>query len=175
MYYANDGICDSDPDTVKIRVIPQNDCPVTRANGYNSLSLLNGAPISTYFPFMDTMKTSPTYGQLVTLESVDVSSTSGDTLTVYDSRGWVWVLDMDEGGTLSRDSLGGAIKLDKDPDGDHRKCLSLIRTLIIGKLTPMEIDILPAHAKSYKVNKDGSFTYEHDGGGNVRDRIYVGV
>ena len=25
------------------------------------------------------------------------------------------------------------------------------------------------------MNKDGSFTYEHDGGGNVRDRIYVEV
>ena len=177
LYYANDGICDSDPDTVKIRVIPQNDCPVTRANGYNSLSLLNGAPISTYFPFMDTMKTSPTYGQLVTLESVDVSSTSGDTLTVYDSRGWVWVLDMDEGGTLSRDSLGGAIKLDKDPDGDHIEMFELNQNS-----DNWEVDAdgnprypPPAHAKSYKVNKDGSFTYEHDGGGNVRDRIYVEV
>ena len=79
LYYANDGICDSDPDTVKIRVIPQNDCPVTRANGYNSLSLLNGAPISTYFPFTDSIT-----GELVTLESVEVSSTSGDTLSVYD-------------------------------------------------------------------------------------------
>ena len=48
LYYANDGICDSDPDTVKIRVIPQNDCPVTRTNGYNSLSLLGGAPIKDY-------------------------------------------------------------------------------------------------------------------------------
>ena len=42
----------------------------------------------------------------------------GDTLTVYASDGTTWILDMDEGGTLSRDSLGGALKLDKDPDGD---------------------------------------------------------
>ena len=73
----------------------------------NSLSLLNGAPISTYFPFTDSIT-----GELVTLESVEVSSTSGDTLSVYDSQGNTWILDMDEGGTLSRDSLGGAIKLD---------------------------------------------------------------
>ena len=172
LYYANDGICDSDPDTVKIRVIPQNDCPVTRANGYNSLSLLNGAPISTYFPFTDSIT-----GELVTLESVEVSSTSGDTLSVYDSQGNTWILDMDEGGTLSRDSLGGAIKLDKDPDGDHIEMRELNQSSDNWILLPNGEPRYPppAHAKSYQVNKDGSFTYEHDGGGNVRDRIYVEV
>ena len=29
LYYANDGLCNSVPDTVKIVVLPVNDCPVT--------------------------------------------------------------------------------------------------------------------------------------------------
>ena len=54
-------------------------------------------------------------GNSISIDSVNVSPV-GDTLTVYASDGTTWILDMDEGGTLSRDSLGGAIKLDKDPE-----------------------------------------------------------
>ena len=70
-------------------------------------------------------------GPSITIESVDVCLV-GDTLTVYASDGTTWILDMDEGGTLSRDSLGGALKLDKDPDGDHIEIMSLITWMIIG-------------------------------------------
>ena len=171
LYYANDGVCDSPPDTVKIIVNPVNDCPVTRANGYNSLSLLGGAPIKDYIEGLKDLN-----GNSISIDSVNVSPV-GDTLTVYASDGTTWILDMDEGGTLSRDSLGGALKLDKDPDGDF----IYMRELLPGSINWIldkdgnPVYPFPAHAKSYTVNPDGSFTYEHDGGGNVRDKIYVEV
>ena len=171
LYYANDGVCDSPPDTVKIIVQPVNDCPVTRVNGYNSLSLLNGAPIKDYIEGLTDANNNP-----ISIDSVSKAA-NGDTLLVYASDGFIWVLEMDEGGTLTKDSLNGALKLDTDPEGDP---------LYMKELAPGSPNWLldangdplypfPAHAKSYKVNADGSFTYEHDGGGNVRDKIYVEV
>ena len=48
LYYAFDGLCTSAPDTVKIIISPENDCPIARTNGYNSLSLTKGASIDDY-------------------------------------------------------------------------------------------------------------------------------
>ncbi|PDH45883.1 MAG: hypothetical protein CNE34_00530, partial [Rhodothermaeota bacterium MED-G18] len=171
LYYANDGVCDSPPDTVKIIVNPVNDCPVTRANGYNSLSLLNGAPIKDYIENLVDLNGNP-----MSIDSVDVSAV-GDTLTVYSSDGTTWILDMDEGGSITRDSAGGALKLDIDPDGDFifmRELLPGSSNWILDK-DGNPVYPFPGNAKSYTVNPDGSFTYEHDGGGNVRDKIYVEV
>ena len=171
LYYANDGLCNSDPDTVKIIVQPVNDCPVTRVNGYNSLSLLGGAPIKDYIESLNDINGDP-----VSIDSVSKGA-NGDTLLVYASDGFIWILEMDEGGTLTKDSLNGALKLDTDPEGDD----IFMRELLPGAdnwLLDANGDPVypfPAHAKSYTVNADGSFTYEHDGTGNVRDRIYVEV
>ena len=171
LYYANDGVCDSPPDTVKIIVNPVNDCPVTRTNGYNSLSLLNGAPIKDYIENLVDLNGNP-----MSIDSVDVSAV-GDTLTVYSSDGTTWILDMDEGGSITRDSAGGGLTLDIDPDGDF----IFMRELLPGSINWIldkdgnPVYPFPVNAKSYTVNPDGSFTYEHDGGGNVRDKIYVEV
>ena len=106
LYYANDGVCASPPDTVKIIVNPVNDCPVTLMNGYNSLSLLDGAPIKDYIEALSDKDGNP-----ISIDSVNVDS-GGDTLTVYASDGTTWILDMDEGGTITRDSAGGALTKD---------------------------------------------------------------
>ena len=171
LYYANDGVCDSPPDTVKIIVNPVNDCPVTLVNGYNSLSLLDGAPIKDYIEAL-----SDKDGNSISIDSVNVDS-GGDTLTVYASDGTTWILDMDEGGTITRDSAGGALTKDIDPDGD----VIFMRELLPGSPNWL-LDVdgnpiypFPPQAKDYTVNADGSFTYEHNGTGNIRDVIYVEV
>ena len=89
-----------------------NDCPITRVNGYNSLSLLNGAPIKDYIEGLTDSNNNP-----ISIDSVSKAA-NGDTLLVYASDGFIWVLEMDEGGTLTKDSLNGALKLDTDPEGD---------------------------------------------------------
>ena len=171
-YYAWDGLCQT-VDTVKITIIPRNDCPETRANGYNSLSLLGGAPIRSYIENLTDEDGNPLN---LSIDSVRIDA-SGDTLLVYSSDGDIWVLGMDEGGILQRDSLSGALLTDTDPDGDY---------IFMKKLLPGDDNWIldangdpvypfPAHAVDYDVNADGSFFYEHDGSGNVRDVIYVEV
>ena len=49
LYSAADDLCDSDPDTVRITIIPLNDCPVTTTDGFNSLGLIGGKHINEYF------------------------------------------------------------------------------------------------------------------------------
>ena len=167
LYYANDGVCDSPPDTVKIIVNPVNDCPVTLMNGYNSLSLLDGAPIKDYIEALSDKDGNP-----ISIDSVNVDS-GGDTLTVYASDGTTWILDMDEGGTITRDSAGGALTKDLDPDGDF----IFMRELLPGSPNWLldkdgnPIYPFPPQAKDYTVNADGSFTYEHNGTGAIRDVI----
>ena len=107
------------------------------------MSLLGGAPIKDYIEGLKDLN-----GNSISIDSVNVSPV-GDTLTVYASDGTTWILDMDEGGTLSRDSLGGALKLDKDPDGDF----IYMRELLPGSINWIldkdgnPVYPFPAHAK----------------------------
>ena len=171
LYYANDGLCNSVPDTVKIVVLPVNDCPVTYVNGYNSLSLLDGAPIKDYIEALTDAAGNP-----ISIDSVRKDA-AGDTLLVFASDGIIWVLGMDEGGTLTRDSLTGALLTDIDPEGDY----IFMRELLPGSpnwildAAGNPVYPFPPFAKDYQVNADGSFYYEHDGSGNIRDVIYVEV
>jgi VCBS repeat-containing protein len=61
--------------------------------------------------------------------------------------------DVDEGGTLNQ-VAPGVLDGDQDPDGD-----SLTVTLVAG----------PAHATSFTLNADGSFSYTHDGSDTTSD------
>ena len=96
---------------------------------------------------------------------------------VFASDGIIWVLGMDEGGTLTRDSLTGALLTDIDPEGDY----IFMRELLPGSpnwildAAGNPVYPFPPFAKDYQVNADGSFYYEHDGSGNIRDVIYVEV
>ena len=89
LYYANDGKCNSVPDTVQIIISPTNDCPIARATGYNSLSLLEGKSIKEYIEglFDDT-------GSPLSIDSV-VTNSDSDTLFVLATSGDVFALNMD--------------------------------------------------------------------------------
>ena len=172
LYYASDGICNSVPDTVQIIITPTNDCPIARTNGYNSLSLLEGASISDYINSLFDSD-----GKSLSIDSV-TTDVNGDTLFVLDSNGDIWALNMDEGGLFQITDyfLGGLVE-DEDPEND---------SLIMKLLDPSSVNYIlnndgspkyppPAFATDYGVNPDGTFYYKHDGSGNLRDRIVVEV
>ena len=172
LYYASDGKCNSVPDTVQIIITPTNDCPIARTNGYNSLSLRGGASIKDYIEglFDDD-------GNPMAIDSV-VTNSENDTLFVLASSGDVFVLNMNEGGTFQITDyfLGGLVK-DEDPENDSLIMKELLPSSINYLLNPDGSPIYPppAFATDYRVFSDGTFYYEHDGSGNLRDRIVVEV
>ena len=172
LYYANDGKCNSVPDTVQIIISPTNDCPIARATGYNSLSLLEGKSIKQYIEGLFDDNGSP-----LSIDSV-VTNSDSDTLFVLATSGDIFALNMNEGGIFEINDyfLGGLVQ-DEDPEND---------SLIMRELLPSSLNYLlnpdgspvyppPAFATDYRVYADGTFYYEHDGSGNLRDRIVVEV
>ena len=133
LYYANDGKCNSVPDTVQIIISPMNDCPIARATGYNSLSLLEGKSIKQYIEGLFDDNGSP-----LSIDSV-VTNSDSDTLFVLATSGDIFALNMNEGGIFEINDyfLGGLVQ-DEDPEND---------SLIMRELLPSSLN--------YILNPDG--------------------
>jgi len=175
VYRGTDPYCESNADTIFFDIMPRNDCPETLLNGYNSLGLTAGASIKDYIDRLPNDKN----GNPISIDSVDTDATSGDTLFVYASDGIVWVLNMDEGGTLA---IGAPGILNNDTDAEND---SLYTKILLEADHPISLYPhyynddgsfkypYPPHAVDVDVNKDGSFSYEHDGSNGLRDVIYT--
>ena len=175
VYRGTDPYCHSNADTIFFDIMPRNDCPETLLNGYNSLGLTAGASIKDYIDRLPNDKN----GNPISIDSVDTDATSGDTLFVYASDGIVWVLNMDEGGTLA---IGAPGILNNDTDAENDKMYTKLLLEIDHPISqyPNYYDEdgnfkypYPPHAVNVDVNNDGSFSYEHDGSNGLRDVIYT--
>ena len=176
VYRGTDPYCESNADTIFFDIMPRNDCPETLLNGYNSLQLADGASIKDMIDRLGNDIDGNPYSKNIDSVALD---DSGDTLIVYASDGIAWVLNMDEGGTLA---IGAPGILNNDTDAENDKLYTKLLLEIehpIADYPHFYNDDgsfkypYPPNAVGVDVNTDGSFSYEHNGSGALRDVIYT--
>ena len=195
-YTANDGTGSSNVATVTISITPVNDAPLADDDGPYTVTeggtlnepaatgVLNGDTDAEGTSLTAVLDAGPAHASSFTLNpdgsfsyTHDGSETTTDSFTYHASDGSLSsnvatvsititpqndapVADDDgpysvaEGGTLNEPAASGVLVGDTDAEGST--------------LTAV-LDAGPAHASSFTLNPDGSFTYVHDGGESTTD------